>query len=296
MPSASARTSASTCTANFAAEYRDNVFEHFLAEYAAGRTPNPDILCNREIKFKQFVDYATTLGADLIATGHYARRWLNGLEPAAALRADPAAADFRLLKGADPAKDQSYFLQAVPRAQLARCLFPLGDLHKSRGAGDRTEAEGLHNHRRKDSTGICFIGERRFRDFLQRYLPVQAGPIVDTGGAGSASTRGSPTTPSASARASASAGCAARPKHPGTWPPSDLATSCWWRRAERSTPRCSPLLACSVRSTGSVPGLSALPLRLQAKIRYRQADQRCTLYAAVEGALRVVFESASAGR
>jgi tRNA-specific 2-thiouridylase len=169
-------------TANFAAEYWDNVFEHFLAEYAAGRTPNPDILCNREIKFRQFVDYASLLGADLIATGHYARgTWGDDRDPVTALREDPAAHNFRLLKGLDPGKDQSYFLQAVPRPQLARCLFPLGGLHK-REVRDIAHDVGLHNHRRKDSTGICFIGERRFRDFLQRYLPVQNGPIIDMAG------------------------------------------------------------------------------------------------------------------
>jgi tRNA-specific 2-thiouridylase len=169
-------------TANFAAEYWDNVFEHFLAEYAAGRTPNPDILCNREIKFRQFVDYASLLGADLIATGHYARgTWNDGRDPITALREDPTARSFRLLKGVDPGKDQSYFLQAVPRAQLARCLFPLGGLHKHQ-VRELARDAGLHNHRRKDSTGICFIGERRFRDFLQRYLPVRPGPIIDSAG------------------------------------------------------------------------------------------------------------------
>ncbi|MFM8354744.1 MAG: tRNA 2-thiouridine(34) synthase MnmA [Gammaproteobacteria bacterium] len=164
-------------TANFAAEYWDNVFAHFLAEYAAGRTPNPDVLCNREIKFKQFARHAVALGADLIATGHYARgSWVDG----GTRRADDAdARGFRLLKGIDPGKDQTYFLQAVPRNDLARCLFPLGDLRKAT-VRDLAAKAGLHNHRRKDSTGICFIGERRFRDFLQRYLPVTRGAIVDT--------------------------------------------------------------------------------------------------------------------
>jgi tRNA-uridine 2-sulfurtransferase len=171
-------------TANFASEYWDDVFEHFLADYAAGRTPNPDVLCNREIKFKQFADYAGALGADLIATGHYTRgRWIDGTDnPVAALAEDPAATGFRLLKGVDRNKDQSYFLQAVPRPQLARCLFPLGSLTKPEVRA-LAQAEGLHNHRKKDSTGICFIGERRFRDFLQRYLPARPGPIEDVSGA-----------------------------------------------------------------------------------------------------------------
>ena len=149
--------------ANFAAEYWDNVFEHFLAEYRAGRTPNPDILCNREIKFKAFLDYATMLGADLIATGHYARtRRVND--------------ETWLLKGLDAGKDQSYFLCAVQQPQLARTLFPVGELHKSEVRALAAQY-GFVTHDKKDSTGICFIGERRFRDFLQTYLPAQPGNI-----------------------------------------------------------------------------------------------------------------------
>src|SRR5690606_23754573 len=125
-------------------------------------------------KFKQFADYALALGAELIATGHYARgEWLDGsTDPVRALAADPAARAFRLRQGVDRGKDQTYFLHAVPRAQLARCLFPLGELQKSEVRAIAAR-EGLHNHRKKDSTGICFIGERRFRDFLARYLPTQ---------------------------------------------------------------------------------------------------------------------------
>ena len=155
-------------TANFAAEYWDNVFEAFLADYRSARTPNPDVLCNREIKFKQFVDYAALLGYDRIASGHYARR---------------AALDesFRLYKGTDVNKDQTYFLQAVPKAQLERCLFPVGTLNKSEVRA-RARRAGFHIHDKKDSTGICFIGERRFADFLARYVAEEPGPIVDTAG------------------------------------------------------------------------------------------------------------------
>lgn len=167
---------------SFSAAYRQAVFAHFLAEYAAGRTPNPDVLCNREIKFKEFADHAVALGAELIATGHYARGlWPNASGSLTALAADPDAKSFRLLKGIDPEKDQTYFLQAVPRRELARCLFPLGHLRKTEVRALAQDA-GLHNHRRKDSTGICFIGERRFRDFLQRYLPTTPGPIINTSG------------------------------------------------------------------------------------------------------------------
>ncbi|MCP1313599.1 MULTISPECIES: tRNA 2-thiouridine(34) synthase MnmA [unclassified Halomonas] len=150
-------------TANFAAEYWDNVFEHFLEEYKAGRTPNPDILCNREIKFKVFLDYARMLGAELIATGHYVRRGERDGRP-------------RLLKGLDANKDQSYFLHAVPEAAIAKTLFPVGELEKP-AVRALAEEHDLVTAKKKDSTGICFIGERRFKDFLQQYLPAQPGKI-----------------------------------------------------------------------------------------------------------------------
>ncbi|WP_317928844.1 tRNA 2-thiouridine(34) synthase MnmA [Halioxenophilus sp. WMMB6] len=155
-------------TANFAAEYWDNVFEHFLAEYQAGRTPNPDILCNREIKFKVFLDYAQMLGADYIATGHYVRR------------ADQDGHTY-LLKGLDNNKDQSYFLHAVGETEFAKSLFPVGELEKP-AVRALAEEHGLVTHNKKDSTGICFIGERRFKDFLEQYLPAQPGDIVDEHG------------------------------------------------------------------------------------------------------------------
>ena len=148
---------------NFAAEYRERVFAEFLREYAAGRTPNPDVLCNAEIKFKAFLDHARTLGARRIATGHYARtRQLDG--------------NVQLLRGVDPGKDQSYFLHRLSQGQLARTLFPVGHLHKSevRAIAHRI---GLPNAAKRDSTGICFIGERPFREFLNRYLPTRPGPI-----------------------------------------------------------------------------------------------------------------------
>ena len=152
--------------ANFAAEYWDNVFEHFLDEYKAGRTPNPDILCNREIKFQQFVDYATSLGADYIATGHYVRR-SGGLD---------TQQPFRILKGVDNNKDQSYFLYTLGEEHVAKTLFPVGDIEKPL-VRKIAEEQGLITHDKKDSTGICFIGERKFKDFLARYLPAQPGVI-----------------------------------------------------------------------------------------------------------------------
>ena len=145
---------------NFSAEYKDRVFAEFLREYAAGRTPNPDVLCNAEIKFRAFLDHAMRLGAEAIATGHYART--DGR---------------RLLKGVDGAKDQSYFLHRLTRAQLARVVFPVGEHRKSEVRRIAQEAR-LPNHAKKDSTGICFIGERPFREFLNRYLKKEPGPIV----------------------------------------------------------------------------------------------------------------------
>jgi tRNA-specific 2-thiouridylase len=155
---------------NFAAEYKDRVFAEFLTEYQAGRTPNPDILCNAEIKFKAFLDHAMRLGADMIATGHYAR-----------VRQNPATGLHELLKGLDPSKDQSYFLHRLNQAQLSRTLFPIGELHKTQVRQIALDI-GLPNAKKKDSTGICFIGERPFRDFLNRYIAKEPGPIRDAQG------------------------------------------------------------------------------------------------------------------
>ncbi len=149
---------------NFAAVYRERVFASFLAEYSAGRTPNPDVLCNAEIKFRAFLDHAMALGAQKIATGHYAR-----------LRSRDGRVE--LLRGADGAKDQSYFLHRLTQAQLARVMFPVGARKKAEVRRLAAEA-ALPNHAKKDSTGICFIGERPFREFLNRYLPKTPGPMV----------------------------------------------------------------------------------------------------------------------
>jgi tRNA-uridine 2-sulfurtransferase len=148
---------------NFSAEYKDRVFSAFLAEYSAGRTPNPDVLCNAEIKFKAFLDHAIALGAKRIATGHYARlREIEGR--------------FELLRARDLSKDQSYFLHRLNQGQLARVLFPIGEMKKTEVRKIAKEA-GLHNFAKRDSTGICFIGERPFREFLNRYLPTRPGPV-----------------------------------------------------------------------------------------------------------------------
>ena len=155
-------------TVNFTAEYQERVFRYFLEEYRRGRTPNPDILCNTEIKFRAFLNHARHLGADAIATGHYVRR----------IEQDGGQ---RLLKGRDPGKDQSYFLYGLDQQQLASAWFPVGDLLKSE-VRERAAVAGLVTHAKKDSTGICFIGERRFREFLNRYLPAQPGQIQTVDG------------------------------------------------------------------------------------------------------------------
>lgn len=153
---------------NFAAEYRERVFSRFLAEYQAGRTPNPDVLCNSEIKFRAFLDHALALGADRIATGHYAR--LRGRE-----------GRIELLRAIDTGKDQTYFLHRLTQEQLAPVVFPLGDIEKRTVRAIAREQQ-IPTWAKKDSTGICFIGERPFREFLSRYLPSAPGPIVTTEG------------------------------------------------------------------------------------------------------------------
>ena len=153
---------------NFSKEYWDKVFKHFLNEYKLGRTPNPDILCNTEIKFKTFLDYAMEMGADKIATGHYAR----------ILRVNKS---LRLARGIDQNKDQSYFLYGLNQKQLSQAVFPIGDIDKMT-VRQKAKELGFHNHCKKDSTGICFIGERHFKEFLQRYLPAQPGDIINQEG------------------------------------------------------------------------------------------------------------------
>ena len=155
-------------TVNFSSEYWDNVFEYFLQEYRCGRTPNPDIMCNREIKFKAFIEHAQTLGANRIATGHYVRNRVQDDQ-------------VQLLRGLDSNKDQSYFLYALSQQQIGRALFPVGEIDKGE-VRDIARQQGFVVHDKKDSTGICFIGERKFKDFLQRFIPAQPGDIVSLDG------------------------------------------------------------------------------------------------------------------
>lgn len=269
-------------TANFAAEYWDNVFSHFLQEYQNWRTPNPDILCNREIKFEQFVRYAETLGADYIATGHYVRR-SPGLDSGASAN-KPSSAPVTFLKGIDAGKDQSYFLQAVPQQKLARCLFPLGDWHKS-DIRELAKSLGLANHRKKDSTGICFIGERRFADFLAGYIADTPGPMRDRQGRYLAEHRGLHQYTIGQRQGINLGGLAGRAEAP------------WYVMAKQ--PQTNTLFVTQAESDLAGTWLRAtdpnwltevtLPLQCQAKIRYRQQDQACTVQAAADGTLLVRF-------
>ncbi|MBH81111.1 MAG: tRNA 2-thiouridine(34) synthase MnmA [Gammaproteobacteria bacterium] len=260
-------------TANFAAEYWDNVFEYFLHEYAAGRTPNPDVLCNREIKFKQFLDYATLLGGEYIATGHY-------------VRGGGAKKAFQLRKGTDTNKDQSYFLQAVPAEALARCLFPLGKLQKPE-VRRIAEQAGLHNHRRKDSTGICFIGERRFDDFLARYLPRDPGPMRDLEGVYVGEHQGLAYYTIGQRHGLGIGGTRRRREAP--WYVADKQMASNTLVVTQDEARLSSRWLAASHLNWIEP-LPQLPMNCTAKVRYRQADQDCTVSRRADGTYLVRFE------
>lgn len=255
--------------ANFAAEYWDGVFEHFLAEYQAGRTPNPDILCNREIKFRAFLDYATHLGADLIATGHYVRR----------AAVDGTAA---LLKGCDPNKDQSYFLHQVGSDALARSLFPVGEMEKP-AVRAIAERAGFVTARKKDSTGICFIGERRFSDFLKRYLPAQPGVIESVDGEVLGEHQGLMYHTMGQRQGLGIGGLANHDEAPWYVVDKDLERNVLLVAQGKNHPALfhKTLLAREIFwISGKAP---ELPARLSAKIRYRQTDQTCQLEVSGDG-------------
>ena len=263
-------------TANFAAEHWDNVFEHFLAEYKAGRTPNPDILCNREIKFKAFLDYALMLGADLIATGHYVRRRdIDG--------------HTELLKGLDPNKDQSYFLHAVGGTQIARTLFPVGELEKPavRAIAEKYE---LATAKKKDSTGICFIGERRFSDFLKQYLPAQPGVIETTDGEQIGQHHGLMYHTIGQRQGLGIGGMKDASDEPWYVLAKDVARNVLVVGQGNEHPWLfsRALLASEIFWVNPVD-LSA-PRQLTAKVRYRQSDQQCTLEQTPQG-YRAIFST-----
>jgi tRNA-uridine 2-sulfurtransferase len=245
---------------NFAAEYRERVFSEFLREYSAGRTPNPDVLCNAEIKFKAFLDHALGLGVEHIATGHYAR-----------VRASDRG--FQLLRGLDPGKDQSYFLHRLTQPQLSRTLFPVGELRKSQ-VRELAHRIGLPNAAKRDSTGICFIGERPFRAFLARYLPATPGPIRATDGRTLGEHVGLSFYTLGQRKGIGVGGVQDGPGLPWFVARKDLATNTLWVVQGHDHPW---LLADSLVATS--PAWIGPPPRpgqvLAARTRYRQADAAC---------------------
>ena len=265
--------------ANFAAEYWDNVFEHFLAEYKAGRTPNPDILCNREIKFKAFLDYAKTLGADYIATGHYVQRLGEGIE-------------CQLVKGLDANKDQSYFLHAVGAEEVSQTLFPIGAMEKPEVRAI-AERHGLANHNKKDSTGICFIGERRFKDFLQQYLPAQPGKIETSDGDVIGDHQGLMYHTIGQRQGLGIGGLAAYDKSAWYVIDKDLPRNRLIVAQGKNHPRLfKSFLTCQqlMWVDGKGPNLkSENSVLLMAKIRYRQADQACVITRLSTDKIEVAF-------
>ena len=262
---------------NFAKQYRERVFEYFLDEYRSGRTPNPDVLCNREIKFGVFRDYAKRLGGELLATGHYARIAEDGGTVA-------------LLKAADGNKDQSYFLHAVSAGALAETVFPLGGLQKAE-VRRIAKQQGLTVHDKKDSTGICFIGERPFREFLGTYLPAQPGPIVTPGGKEVGRHHGLMYYTLGQRQG---LGIGGR-RDTGDEP---------WYVVDKHIPGNalivdqgdSPLLLSDELTAGAPSWIGHEPdnldagLRCNAKIRYRQSDQGCTVRRALDDRLVVRFD------
>jgi tRNA-specific 2-thiouridylase len=267
-------------TANFAAEYWDRVFEHFIAEYSAGRTPNPDILCNKEVKFRAFLDYAITLGADYIATGHYARRGADQ-DVAGTIMAP-------LLKGIDANKDQSYFLHAVNGRQIARTLFPLGEMEKPAVRAIAAQQK-FDNHDKKDSTGICFIGERRFKDFLEQYIPAKPGQIITDNGEIIGHHQGLMFYTIGQRQGLGIGGISDKAESPWYVLNKDLEHNQLIVGQGTNHPALftNALQAEEIHWIVEKP---ALPLRCKAKNRYRQSDQDCWVKENSSGAIEVTFD------
>ncbi len=262
---------------NFATEYWDRVFKHFLDEYSAGRTPNPDILCNKEIKFHAFLDHAFTLGADKIATGHYCRnRFVNH--------------QWQLLRGLDNNKDQSYFLYTLNQQQIGHALFPIGEYAKPEIRA-LAKQHNLATHDKKDSTGICFIGERRFDTFLRNYLPAKPGDIIDTHGTTIGTHNGLMVYTYGQRKGLGIGGLHDSNENPWYVVGKNLASNQLIVAQGQDDPHLfHDTLACSQLHwvSGDYPGDSAL----SAKIRYRQPDQACRMLELAPDRLQVQFDQA----
>lgn len=267
-------------TANFASQYWDNVFEYFLEEYKACRTPNPDILCNREIKFKVFLDYAKQLGADYIATGHYTRTSVT-------------QGFTQLKKGLDPNKDQSYFLHAVGGQEFAQTLFPIGDMEKPLVRAIAEEHD-LVTHNKKDSTGICFIGERRFKDFLETYLPAQPGAIVDEFGTKIGQHQGLMYHTIGQRQGLGIGGVPGRPEAPWYVAQKNLESNelVVIQGSDHPLLFSNELIASTMHwiNPEIAPTLTETGFKCAAKTRYRQPDQGCTILPHQDEGIRVVFD------
>ncbi len=263
-------------TVNFSSEYWDRVFAYFLAEYQAGRTPNPDVLCNREIKFKAFLDHAIGLGAAGIATGHYAR-------------IERTAAGTRMLRAKDENKDQTYFLYMLGQAQLSHARFPLGGLEKPEVRRLARQA-GFSNSEKKDSTGICFIGERKFRDFLSRYLPANPGPIETPEGERIGQHQGLMYYTLGQRKGLGIGGLAGAGEVPWFVVGKDLKKNVLLVAQGHDHPLLlkRALTASQLHWVAGEP--PALPLRCKARIRHRQPLQHCTLERLPDDTLRVRFD------
>ena len=265
-------------TANFSAEYWDEVFEIFLSEFKVGRTPNPDILCNKHIKFKAFLNYALDLGADYIATGHYARiSETNG--------------EFHLLKGLDPNKEQSYFLYTLGQKALSKTLFPIGHLHKPQ-IRQMAESAGFINHNKKDSTGICFIGERKFKEFLQQYLPTQPGEMRTPDGQYVAQHQGLMYYTLGQRQGLGIGGVAGVSEQAWYVLQKDLVNNILVVGQGHE----HPLMFHTILEASQLDWVNQQPLtqarHCMAKNRYRQADQACYLEPLADNRCRVTFEQA----
>ncbi|MCK5888315.1 MAG: tRNA 2-thiouridine(34) synthase MnmA [Methylococcales bacterium] len=264
-------------TVNFAAEYWDEVFEVFLSEFKAGRTPNPDILCNKHVKFKAFLNYAIDqLGAEYIATGHYAQ-------------VNESNGEYALVKGVDPNKEQSYFLYTLGQKALSKTLFPIGDMYKPE-LREMAKRAGFDNHKKKDSTGICFIGERKFKDFLQRYLPTQPGEIRTPEGQYIAQHNGLMYYTFGQRQGLGIGGVKDAPDEPWYVLDKDLDNN----QLIVGQGHDHPLLLHNTLEAGQLDWCNDKPLtsviECKAKTRYRQNDQDCYLEPLENGRCKVSFK------